>query len=189
MSRGFTLIELLVAMVITVIAGGLILGIFVHSDQTFHLQNNKVSQDLSSADSLKAINDLIRISHAVATNFIDGPTTYTSGQKVLVLSLPSLDANGNNMTTSFDNSVITADSSNPKILRLRTIPTSGSHRPAQNRVLSTNLAKITFLYYDSNNQVVSPPLSLRVNVTINTSEPAAISSVASASSDVNLRND
>lgn len=185
---GFTLIELLVAITLTVIAGGLVLGIFVQSNKTFSIQNNKVNQSLALADSNKAINDLVRIASSVVSQYTVGATTYTSGLNTLVLTLPAINASGNNIVGVFDYAVITEDQTSNKILRLTTFPSASSIRKSQSRVLATNLSKINFFYYDNNGNVVAPASATRVNITLNTSEPSAYSSISSSSSDINLRN-
>lgn len=166
----------------------MVLGIFVQSNKTFSIQNNKVNQGLSLADSIKAVNDLVRLSNAVVAQYTIGSTTYTTGLNTLVLSLPSIDGSGNNMIGTFDYAVVARDQTNIKILRLRTFPSVSSTRKSQSRVLATNLSKINFFYYDDSGNVVAPANATRVNVTINTSEPSAYSSTSSSSSDINLRN-
>lgn len=187
--EGFTLLELLVAATITIIMAGLLFGVFVQSNSTFYIQRNKVNQSTSLTDSLKTINDLIKISSAVVNQYVNGSTTYTSNLSTMVLQLPAIDGSGNNLLSDFDYAVISQDATNSKILRLQIFVSASSFRKAKNQILSTDLSKVNFFYYDNNGSVVSPALSTRVNITLNTWDQSGLSTKpSSASSDINLRN-
>lgn len=186
--KGFTLIELLVAVAITMIAGALLLNIFVDSNKIFYSQRDKVSQGLSLADAMKDIEDLVRLSNSVVASHTVGPNTYTSSLNTLVIAVPSINSSGDNIQNVSDYIVVERDPTNPRLLRLRTFPDAQSIRSSKSQIIATNLSRINFFYYDDNNAVVLPANATKVNVTINVIEQTINSKASSASSDINLRN-
>jgi hypothetical protein len=154
------------------------------------MQRNKVSQGLALQDSLRVVDDSLRDSIGIANQYTAGGKTYVSGLSTLVMELPAIDSDGNNLPSTYDYAVVTPDSSNSKILRYYLFPALGSTRTSKNQVLSTNLSKVNFFYYDNSGNVTVPSSAARVNITLNTYEQSALSTTpSSASSDVNLRND
>lgn len=183
--------EMLVVVSISAIAGVILVSFLVQNNGLFLQQTARVSQGLSVNQASAQISEAIRSASAVATDCSPPACTspYSSSPSTLVLTLPSIDAAGEIIESSIDYLVITADSSQPAILRKLTFPNALSSRQAENQVLVTKLSQLNFGYFDTAGNQVSPTSAARVNFTINLLEKAGFGDAqSSASGQVNLRN-
>lgn len=188
-NKGFSLFELLLAVAISVVIGGLMVRIFVQNTSFFNLQQSKVSGNIDLNNMTQIINSDLRSSVSVAIGYPVVSPTYTSSDTVLVLKIPSIDSSKNIITNLYDYIVIAKDSQKPLILREIVYPDAGSSRASSNKVLTTGLSSVRFLYFDVNKMQTSPDQSTTVNFTVNVKDGIGRDTqTASASGIVNLRN-
>lgn len=187
--RGFSLTELLVALGIAGVIVFLFVQILLQSNGLFYQQSVKVDQGLTLNDAISLIGSDIKSATAVASGYpADSPTVLSSANS-LVLQLASIDNSGEVINNSFDYLVIAPDQARPQVLREQLFPDPSSSRKSINRVLLSNLSKVTFYYLDTSGKVTSPSSSSRVNFTINLSSGlGSITQQSSASGQVSLRN-
>lgn len=188
-ARGFTLIELLVVVTLSAVMGTLILRLWTVNNGVYKDQISQVNQGLGLNSSIAQIEADIKPAVGVITSYTNGSTTYTSSINSIVLKLASLDNQGKVIANTYDYIVIAPDSVKPKILRRKVFADVTSTRKNVSQVLVTNLYLINFFYYDLNELVVAPSSAAKVNFVLNTAENLGKSSVSSASSAVNLRNE
>lgn len=189
--KGLSLAEVLVVVSISAIVGVLLVSFVVQNNNLFISQTAKVSQGLSANQASSQISEAIKQASAVAAVCLPPScsTEYISSLSVLVLTLPAINAAGDVIENIVDYLVISADSSNSRVLRKLVFPNSLSSRKAANQVLATKLLQLKFIYLDSSGNQVSPTSASRVNFTVNLLEKAGFSSEqSSASGQVNLRN-
>lgn len=187
--RGLGLVEMLLAVTISVVIGSLMVGIFVQNNSVFNHQQSKVSGNIDLNNITQIINSDIRLAVSVANGYPVASPTYTSGDTVLVLKVSSVDASNNIINNLYDYIVIAPDSQNPYILREMVFPDAGSTRSPSNKVLTTGLVSVRFLYFNANNALTTPDQSTSVNFTVNVKGGVGRDTVtASASGLINLRN-
>lgn len=188
-SKGFTLIEVLVAMGVSVIAGILILQIFVGNNNLFYDQTSRINQGSGLNNILATVTSDIKMSSAVASGYPPSSPTVLSGQNNLVLQIPSIDSSHSTIPNTYDYIVISPDPVNPNILRQQIYPDPQSSRNSANLVLAINLKQVSFNYLDDNNNTVSPTAGTKINITVILNSEHTSLPPASASARVNLRND
>ncbi|MBI3486394.1 hypothetical protein HY025_05665 [Candidatus Daviesbacteria bacterium] len=187
-SLGFSLFEVILVIGLGAVVGSLILRLLTVNSGVYNDQIAQVNQGLGLNSSISQIESDLKPAAGVVTSYTNGSNTYSSSLNSLVLKLASLDSQGKVLANTFDYIVIVADSSNPKILRRRIFADPSSSRKNANQVLLTNLSLINFFYYDQNDLIVSPSTAVKVNFVLNTASNIGKSSISSASSAVNLRN-
>lgn len=188
--KGISLVEMLIALTLISLVGVLMVYLAVQNSGLFFRETAKVSQGLSINDASTAISDLIRGSSGVVSTYVDGGTTYSSGLDTIIVSLPSVDAQGNVIENTLDYAVITRDPSQQTVLRKRVFPNALSSRKSENQVLVTELYNTSFYYLNNSGVQVSPSAASKVNFVINLKENTGINSHESSSSgEVSLRND
>lgn len=187
---GISLIEILVGLTVTAIAGFLIIGLTVSSNNIFYKQSIQVSQGLSINQATLEITDLIKSSAGVVTQYpVSGNPQFSTSGNTLVLKIPSINSSGQVIDSVFDYAVITQDSTNSKILRKKLYPGAGSARKSEDKVLSTAVGSLTFNFLDNTNSVVTPSQSVRINFIINLSDKTGLSTnESSGSGTVNIKN-
>lgn len=186
--RGVSMTEILIGVVLFSIGGTLLAGTLVSTNDVFLNQNAQVNQGLSLNQAATEISDSIKSAAGVASQYpAVGGAQYTSGNGILVLRIPGLNANGMVLDSVYDYVVLASDNSNPKILRRQVFVTSPSVRNTENLVLSTSLKTLQFGYYDANNNIVAPAQAVRVGFIINLLEGGS-ENQSSASGAINLKN-
>jgi hypothetical protein len=182
--------ELLVGLALSAVGGLLILGILVSSNNIFVTQSVQVNQGLSLNQSSYEITELIKSSAGVVSQYPEtGAPQFVTSSQILVLKLPAFSANGQIIDSVFDFAVIARDPSSSKILRKYIFADGASSRKPENKVLSTTLNDLEFLYLDSGGNYVSSGQATRINYTINQLESAGFSPQESSSSGiVNIKN-
>lgn len=188
--KGLSLPELIIGIAIAGVAGTLLVSLLISSNNVFFNQSVKVSQGLSLNQARLEITDLIESASGIASQYPpSGTAEFTTNGNTLILKIPAIDQNGNILNSVFDYAVIYKDPANPKILRKQILVDGASLRKSENKVLSTSLSELKFVYYDINNSPVPSAEAVRVNFTINLSENVALSeNESSASGTVNLKN-
>lgn len=187
--KGVTLVEVLVTISITAIVSTLLVGIFTQNNRLFSNQQAKISHGISSNEVINKIDDAIRGAATIETSYPAQNPTYTSGSSVLVLKLPSVDANGSVISNSYDYLVFTKDQSIPTILRQILYPSAQSSRHAENQVLTNDLKSIAFSYLNDSKTIVSPPSATLVSYNLVLSSNQVNTTVeSSASGQTRLRN-
>lgn len=188
-NKGFTLVEVLITLTISMVIGVLLLSVFYQNSGLYSKQSTKISQGLSISRAAREISDTIKSSAAVVNVNPIGSTSYTTSSSSLVLSTPSVNAQGGVISNVFDYVVIARDISSTKILRKYVFVDPASSRKEENKVLSTNLNDIIFLFFDDSGNVVSPTAASKINFSILLDEKAGNSNQqSSASGQINLRN-
>lgn len=188
--KGISLTEVLVSLAALSIAGVLLMNLLVSSNNIFVKETIKVNQGLSLNQATLEITGLIKSSAGVVAQYpISGNALYTTNSQTLVLKIPAITSGDQIIDTVFDYAVIDVDPANSKILRKRIYPSGQSIRKPENKVLTTSLYSISFLFLNESNNPISPPQSQRINYSINLSDPAGLSkNESSASAVVNLKN-
>lgn len=189
--QGLTLTEVLVVVILSAITGTILVSFLVQNNRLFFQQTARVSQGLSVNRANQQISEAIKSASAVATACSPPACNaqYLSKSSQLVVMIPSIAASGEVIENTADFLVITADSSQPAILRKLVFPNPLSSRKSENQVLATKLSQLEFIYLDSTGNQVSPNAASRINFTINLLEKAGFGDeTSSVSGQVNLRN-
>lgn len=187
--KGLSLVEVLIAITMAAVAGALLLNILVSSNRIFFNESVQVAQGLSLNQAALEITNLIKSSSGISNQYPPtGASQFTTDANTLVLKIPALNQDESVKDLVFDYAVISKDQSNPKILRKMIFVDNTSFRKSENKVLSTSLKQIKFLYLDVGNSQIAPLEAVRINFTINLSENVSLSqSESSASGTVNLK--
>lgn len=188
--RGWSLIEVLIVMTVASVAGGLLISLMISSNRIFFDQSAHISQGLSLNQTELELTDLIKASAGVAAQYpASGTPVYTTDSNTLVIKLPAISASGDVIESVYDYAVVEADPAKPEILRKQVFNDAGSFRKAENKVLSTSLKNITFIFLDDNNSPVTPALSGRVSFIVEQSSKSGFSeNNSTGSGTVNIRN-
>ena len=190
-SKGFTLVETLIVITIAALVGAILVAIFVSSNSLFYQQSARIAQGVSLNSAVSQIRESIKAGVFVVSSYPQPSPVYTTSSQTIVLALPAIDSTGQVIEAVYDYLIITKDATNPKILRKIILPDSTSSRKSENRVLTTKLSEITFLYQDQLGNQTSPTSASEINFTVNISEKTTgqNNEASSASAQVNLRND
>lgn len=162
---GMTLVEILLAAAAAVAVGALLVGILAQSSGFYYKENAIIREGLSLNDVVHRIDENIREALSVASGYPEASPQFSSGAETLVLKLPSLSGSGT-VSGIYDFVVITKDSTNPKILRMKVFPDEQSQRPSADTVLTVILDSIQFRYLDKNGAVVTPVAAFSVGTTL-----------------------
>jgi hypothetical protein len=185
---GFTLVETLIAASVALVAGIFLLSILINHSGVYYKENAMVSGGLSLNDAVTDINNQIKQSSSVAVGYPEDTPTYVTSSNTLVLKLPTLRASGPT-TDTFDYVVISIDSSNNKILRVRLFPDALSTRKAMNKVLTPLLDSLNFSYLDKSGNIVAPTSASSVGVALKVlAQTGSISSSRTSTTTTSLRN-
>lgn len=189
-SKGISLPEILLGTVIAAVLGGILVNLLISTNALFFDQSIKLKQGLSLNQASKEITTLIKSSAGISSQYPPaGTADYTTNANTLVLKLPSVNQSGEVIEQVFDYAVLSKDPGSPKILRKKIFVDQVSYRNAEDKVLSTVLEDLTFVYLDSSNLSVSPAEAVRINFTIDLSENSnASENKSSSSGTANLKN-
>lgn len=187
--KGLTLLEILLAMGIAIVVGMFLLIVIVNSSGLFLKQSSKVEGGLNINDALLQVRTSIKDASAVLGSYTSVSTTYTTGNTVLVLKIPTINSSNNIITETFDYYVFFQDQ---KKLRFKTFPDPSSSRKAQDQIFSTNVDSLVFEYFNSANPPVEvvPALAKKVRISLTLKQKSGASyEINTATSEANLRND
>ncbi len=162
---GFTLVELLIGSTILAIVI-LILGkVFISNLKLFLDESSAIAITEANKIALDEVINQIRESQAVAANCTPCGAD-TSGSNVLILQLWPINTNGElyDGGVNFDYIVYKRDVQDNTLLRKIVYPNAVSTRPASNKILSTNVANLSFAYNNA-----TPSQASEVTVTIKNS--------------------
>jgi type II secretory pathway pseudopilin PulG len=175
--KGFTLVELLVGIIISVLVGGLLLGIMVSNTGLFYKQSAKVTQGVGANEATGSI-----VSHIKQASGVDSSSN--NGQ--LVLKLPSNDLNGDSILNTFDTVSFSKDTDK---IRITVTPNALSKRKAEGRILTANVVNLEFKYFKAGAEV-APGSATKVSVTVTLEQKTGTSIQTDTSfSEAELRND
>lgn len=187
-SNGLTLIEVLIAMGLASMVGILLLVIMVNSAGIFSKQSSKVQTGLNSNDALIKIRESTKQANAVALNYTDGGTIYTSGPNQLVLKVSAIDSLGNIIADTFDYFVFYPDQN---YLRFKVFADPVSSRMATDQILTNSLDLLVFNFFNSANPPleVSPNEATKVRFSLVLKQKVGVNfETNTATSEANLRN-
>ncbi len=162
---GFTLVELLIGSTILAIVI-LILGkVFISNLKLFLDESSAIAITEANKIALDEVINQIRESQAVAANCTPCGAD-KSGSNVLILQLWPINTNGElyDGGVNFDYIVYKRDVQDNTLLRKIVYPNAVSTRPASNKILSTNVANLSFAYNNA-----TPSQASEVTVTIKNS--------------------
>lgn len=183
---GFTLVEMIITIAITAIVGVALLVILVNSMGLQTAQSNRVMQGLGINDSLSDISNWVRRASVVAEGYPTTPYTYTSGESVLVLKIPSIDASDNVVDDVYDYVVFVVEDAK---LKEKLFPDNLSSRKPVNKILTNNIASVVFSYQNATGQTVTPSAASVITATINLSQKSTYTNETnSGTSTMRLRN-
>lgn len=187
--QGISLLEILIITASSALIGGILVVSFVNFQNLFTQSTTQSLQGISINDAVVNISDSIKQSSAVSPSVTIGSTTYNSSVQTIVLQYPSFDSSGNIISQKYDYIVVTPDQADSKILRQFVFPDPVSSRQADTKMLTNGLSLISFSYFDSLNNPVSPSSATRVSFTINLSEKSGLDfKTSSASGKANIKN-
>lgn len=189
LEKGITLVEILITISITIIVSTLLVTIFTQNSRLFSNQQAKVTHGISSNEVINKIDDSLRGAVAIEAQYPAESPTSISGTSTLIIKLPSIDVNGNIISTSYDYTVFKADPSISTILRQTTYPAIGSARPSINQVITSDLKSITFGFFDDSKIAVSPSTASLITYSLVLAAKQVNTTVeSSASGQTRLRN-
>jgi type II secretory pathway pseudopilin PulG len=186
--KGFTLVELLIVTGISIVIGGLAIGIIVNNTGFTKDQSSTINSNVSLNNVMSQIQNDIRESAAVATGYPAINPTYTTSTTTLVLKLASLNGNGV-IDNVFDYVIYHQDSQNAKILHRVVVADAQSTRQSSDQIMTTILDSVTYYYLDSNSAIVTATSAVNIKVTLSMLDKSgSIGTSKSATSITTLRN-
>lgn len=188
MKKGFGLIEVLIGIALAGIVGTLLVSLLVQNQGLYIRQSSKVSQGINLNDAKAEINDSIKVSSGIVTNNPIGSPQLTTGSDAIVLSLPSINSQGQKIEQTFDYIVIYQDSA-AAVVRKKLFVVPQSSRQTEDKVLAKGVSALEFVYKDSIGNIVSATSASKVNFTITLLDTSGYGQQQlSQSGEVNLRN-
>lgn len=187
--NGFSLIEIIIVMAVAAIAGVLLIQVLVNNNGLVYDQSVKISQGLNLNDLSSLIENDIKSSAGIASQYPDTNPTYVTSAITLIVKIPSINQSEDVIPDTYDHIVIASDSANQKILRRITIPAQASFRPANNRVLTSSLSFVKFSYLDVSGVPITSTNASKINYIVNLFNKSGLNNYqSSASGEINLRN-
>lgn len=184
--NGFTLVEMIITIAITAVIGVALLVILVNSMGLQTAQSNRVMQGLGINDSLSDISNWVRRASTVAEGYPTSPYTYTTGESILVLKIPSIDASDNIIDDVYDYIIFLVEDAK---LKEKLFPNGLSTRKPIDKILTNNIASVVFSYQNATGQTVTPSSASVITATINLSQKSTYANETnSGTSTMRLRN-
>lgn len=173
-TKGFTFIEVLIASSLVGVVILTIAGLYVSGSRTFRNELYRSSVQLDSRTKLKQIRDVVLQGNSIAPNWTNGTDTYISSTNLIVIDVPSIDANSNfiyagGTTPKVDEFVYWTDA-NKKLWRLVDASNSDpSVRQSENAHVIENGATLSFTYDQdpSTGNVKKVDIDLKIENTVN----------------------
>lgn len=184
--KGVSLVEVLIGLSVSVVIGGLVMSIMLNSSGVQYSQSAKISQGLGVNDSLQKIRNTVKESQSVVVGYPEANPTYTTGANILAIKIPAIDNLENIIDGVFDYVVYVVEENR---LKEKIFPNALSSRKSADFMLSNNVENVTFTYFDSTGQSVSPVNAEKIVVTIKLSQKAGSETESLiATSEARLRN-
>ena len=139
--RGFTLVDLQFAVVIGALTLVAALSLYTFYWRTFVIGNTVLDVYSNSRIALEMISRDIRWATQVEESYTSGGTTYTTGDNVLVLMVPSIDASDNCIPSTYDYIIYQLQSGN--LYRI-VCKAASSARLSENRIVARYCTSLTF---------------------------------------------
>jgi len=139
--KGLTLIDLDFALVVGTITLVAAISLYILYWRTFVIGNTMLDVYSNSRVALELISRDTRWATQVATSYTSGGTTYTTGDSVLVLMVPSVDASHNCIPSSYDYIIYQLQGGN--LYRI-VFKDAASSRSNENRVVAKCCTSLTF---------------------------------------------
>ncbi len=139
--RGVTLAELLVAMSIFAVVGIVIYNVYLAAGSFSNDEQDKIIVDLSASRILAVMDGNLRQATRVHTSHDFGGTTYTTGDDVLVVGLPSLVGGQTTADTDFIAFYLEGTA-----LMMKTDPDATSSRTATTTEVTRDVKDVNFRY-------------------------------------------
>lgn len=189
--KGFTLLEVLIVVLVSSIAGVLLVQSLIQNNSVFYQQSGRIDEGLKLNDASSQITRDIKAAGGVAPNYpVASPFQYTTSNNSLILKIPSIDSMGNVIDQTFDYIIVATDSAKSTYLRRQVFITPPSTRGASNQVLVNNLSKVSFYYYDGSGNIAPAIQAVKINFVLNNfSQLGTKQQTSSSSGEVTLRND
>ncbi|MDD2823300.1 MAG: type II secretion system protein [Candidatus Daviesbacteria bacterium] len=186
--KGFTLVEILIVTAIFLIVGTVLAGILVNNTGIYNSQSSLVTSGLNTNDAIHEIENFTRQASSVVSGYPDVSPTYISNSTTLVLKVPAFNALGV-IANTYDYVVFTKDNAKTNLLWEYIFPDALSDRSSQNRVLSSILQSVEFIYLDKNDNIVTATSAEKVKTQITVLPGSNVSDKSRSSIIVtNLRN-
>jgi prepilin-type N-terminal cleavage/methylation domain-containing protein len=189
LQKGFTLIEILIVMACSAIIGTILVTILVQGSSIFSDQTTKVNQNLSLNSASNQIDQTVQYASQISANYIDGSTTYTTSDKVLIGKLPAIDSSGNVIESKFDTFILMQDPVNSAYLKKLIIPDLLSSRKSEDMTLLNQMTFLQFVYLNDSAVVTTPQTASKIDFVIKVAEKSGNGiKESSISGRINLKN-
>lgn len=188
--RGFSLVEILIGVSIASVAGVILISLLSQNSSLVSDQNVKINQGLEINTARPLIDETLKAGSSIVSQYpATGSPTYTTGTESIVLSVPSINAQGLTINNTYDYLVLFKDPDNPRVLKKKLIVDPLSTRSSEDRVLLTKLSSIQFTYLNSSGQEISPTQASKIRYIVNVTDLVATEEkMSSVSGTINLRN-
>lgn len=148
-SDGVTLVELLVGIGIMSIIVLIVVNLFISSGRFSSAEQLRIDVSEKAARVLSGLDETLREARAVITSANYSSVTYTTGDTTVVLTTPSLLADGSLSLSDTDTVIVYRDTSDPDNIALRRIIAAlgtGSTRTTGSTTLVQGVKDVYFRY-------------------------------------------
>lgn len=146
MKSGFTLIEVAITVALFVVLALGVEQLYVAYSRIVNVQTASIGVALGASAIMDAVKNAgLQADHVVASHAFAG-TTYASGTSTVVFELPSVDASGSIIGSTFDYVGIYATGTSAYRV---TDAAAGSVRPSGTKLLTSFLSSLSFTYDSS----------------------------------------
>lgn len=188
-NNGFSLMEILLVLGSAAIIGTILVTIMVESSKYFTNQNTEINNNLSLNSISSEIQQGIQNASSINGSFTNGTNQYTTNFSTLIASIPALDASGDMIDTKFDTVVITQDRIKPNILHKYLFADPVSSRKNEDKILTSNLTYLQFVYLNDSETIVAPNTATRIDYVVKVAEKNGFNQKESSlSGRLNLKN-
>jgi len=173
-NKGFSLAEVQVALFITFIMFVAAFSLYIFYNKTFSIGNALLDVYANSRIAVALMSRDIRWAAQVDPSYTDSETnvTYTTGDQVIVLKVPSVDSSGNVIGSEYDEIVYLVQNRNlRRIVMPHTTGPTPSSRIYENRVVARYCNQLTFSsgghplsYYNSSALPTLNTIALRLPI-------------------------
>lgn len=187
--KGFTLPEVIIATVVATLVGSLLVAILANNTNLFYHQSVKISEGLGVDDATGIFRTKLKEATGIAASYPPTSPIYFSDSTHLVLKLPSIDGNSENLNGVSDFAIFFKDGNK---LYLKVFPNElpPSQRKAEDQVVAFNVSNLLFDYFDKGGLEIDPTESKKVRMTITVEQNIGSKPQDNtAISEVELRND
>ena len=187
-NSGVTLVEVLIATAAAALIGTILILILVQNNNIFVQQTLTVNEKINLSDTSTNLEHELKNASGILTTAAVSGVTYSSNESTIIISLPSIDTNGNNISNALDTLIYSKDLTNPKLLKKITSASSLSTRKSANFLVINNLSSISINYLDLSGSPVQPDKAARVRFSITTTSPIFNGQSKDIIGEVRLRN-